>query len=332
MQNCVSQTVAAATKRSPCKRKMSPSRSPLTPQPSDSESEEFIETVVPLKKRVYRYESELARFLANTPPPETHPKSPPEPAPFSASCEENHSKPITPPPEATAAPPRALNLSTARRPAERTFSVIMRANKDGFCTPAPIPHAPGDKKSQVAAEVKSGVQLRLAPVKTGGFAHVLPPLAPKLLPGSHVQRPMLVSPDGVLIPAHFVLVASPAQLSAPPVRRRVYECKYEGCGKNYFKSSHLKAHNRTHTGERPFVCQWEQCGRRFSRSDELSRHKRTHTGEKKFECQHCQRKFMRSDHLAKHVKRHAKSARATQQQRVGVVPLLRPLQPAPVEG
>jgi uncharacterized Zn-finger protein len=94
------------------------------------------------------------------------------------------------------------------------------------------------------------------------------------------------------------------KLTVQDERERAFVCSYPNCFKSYLKASHLKAHTRLHTGEKPYSCPVAGCNRTFSRSDELSRHRRAHTGEKRFVCGFCGHRFVRSDHLDKHVKRH----------------------------
>jgi hypothetical protein len=90
-----------------------------------------------------------------------------------------------------------------------------------------------------------------------------------------------------------------------PGIKKFHSCHIIGCFKKYRTTSHLRAHLRSHVGNRPFKCTQPGCTKDFYRSDELGRHMRTHTHVRNYPCKLCEKRFLRSDHLSKHVKSHS---------------------------
>uniref|UniRef100_A0A8C1N1N4 Si:ch211-89o9.6 n=1 Tax=Cyprinus carpio TaxID=7962 RepID=A0A8C1N1N4_CYPCA len=116
---------------------------------------------------------------------------------------------------------------------------------------------------------------------------------------SHVSRPEVIQTETAsrTNPSYFTVIpqimSNPTQpgLQLPKQmekgRRKSYVCKY--CGKAFPGLSNIVAHQRVHTGERPFKC--DTCGKLFTEAGNLKKHQRVHTGEKPFICPRCGKRF-----------------------------------------
>lgn len=85
---------------------------------------------------------------------------------------------------------------------------------------------------------------------------------------------------------------------------RPYPCSF--CSKSFTMASSRRTHERIHTGERPFAC--TRCDRRFHQLAHLQFHERNHTGVRPFLCGLCGKTFKLSSHLRRHELTHAKAA------------------------
>ncbi|XP_040078557.2 zinc finger protein 1-like [Ixodes scapularis] len=78
------------------------------------------------------------------------------------------------------------------------------------------------------------------------------------------------------------------------------------CGKTFTRKSSLNLHMKTHMQRRPFGC--DSCGRRFTQKVHLICHQRQHTGEAPYECDRCKMRFKNSSGLRSHkIKQHPDS-------------------------
>ncbi|XP_035683440.1 zinc finger protein 234-like [Branchiostoma floridae] len=82
---------------------------------------------------------------------------------------------------------------------------------------------------------------------------------------------------------------------------RPYKCRF--CDYAATQRTHLRCHERTHTGEKPYKC--NLCGYAAAQKTNLNSHKRVHSGERPYKCKMCpyaaiQRSNLTSHYRAKH--------------------------------
>lgn len=88
--------------------------------------------------------------------------------------------------------------------------------------------------------------------------------------------------------------------------RKVYQCNYEKCNKQFTSPYKLKMHSRSHTGE-SFTCTFDGCNKRFVSQFELHKHSKSHIVQKDFVCEvdGCKKEYTTAHHLKVHKRQHS---------------------------
>ncbi|KAM4730321.1 uncharacterized protein FYW61_010589 [Anableps anableps] len=81
-----------------------------------------------------------------------------------------------------------------------------------------------------------------------------------------------------------------------PAADAIISCQV--CGKKFPNPSQYKAHQRSHTGDKPFHC--DVCGKSYRLKELLRDHRYTHTGEKPYQCSVCSKTFNLATSFMRH--------------------------------